>query len=99
VCSSGQNMAEVQVVFSCDENYFPLARGLVLSIRAYNALPSGYGLAFIDLGCAPEHLQWLREHGVRVLPLDLNMLGPLANSSYGHLRALVLRPFLPPPRA
>jgi len=88
-------MAEVQIVFSCDESYILLAKGLVRSIQAAGAMPAGFELAFIDLGCTPGHLQWLREQGVRVLPLDTQLLGPLAQSAPGHLRALVLRPFLP----
>jgi hypothetical protein len=88
-------MAEVQIVFSCDETYFLLAKGLVRSIQALGPMPAGFELAFIDLGCTPEHLQWLREQGVRVVPLDTQMLGPLAQFAPGHLRALVLRPFLP----
>lgn len=88
-------MAEVQLVFSSDRNYFPLAKGLVLSLQRTEALSPGRELAFIDLGCSPSQLQWLAEKNIRVTQLDAALLGSLAQQAPGHLRALVLRPFLP----
>ena len=88
-------MADVQLVFSCDKKYFPLAKGLVLSIQNSGAMLPGFELAFIDLGVTPENLDWLKDKGVRVVPFNADLLGPLAPAAPGHLRALVLRPFLP----
>src|SRR5262245_48555964 len=55
------------VVFSCDQKYFPLAKGLVLSLKGAGLGQSGIGLAFIDIGCTPQALQWFSDQGVRVL--------------------------------
>jgi len=88
-------MAEVQLVFSADEAYFLLAKGLVLSIHRAGGLLPGYELAFIDLGCTREHLEWFREQGVRVVAFDMELIGSLAHLAPGRLRALVVRPFLP----
>ena len=89
-------MAKVQIVFSCDENYFLLAKGLVLSIQAAGPLPADCELGFVDLGCMPGQLDWLRGQGVFVVPFDAELIGPLARLVSGPQRALILRrPFLP----
>jgi hypothetical protein len=88
-------MAEVQIVFSANDSYFLLAKGLVLSIKKTGAMQPGFELAFIDLGCTPEHLQWLRDQGVRVMEFDDALMGEMAKLAPGYLRALILRPYLP----
>jgi len=55
-------MANVQVVFSADDAYFPLAKGLVLSILHAGPPPPSCELAFIDLGCSPDRLSTWPEH-------------------------------------
>jgi hypothetical protein len=88
-------MAEVQIVFAADENYFLLAKGLVLSIQSAGAMRPEHALALIDLGCTPDHLQWFREQGVRVVPFDAEAIGLPAQSAPDYRPATVVRPYLP----
>lgn len=83
------------VVFSCDRNFFPLAKGLVLSLRGVGLEESGITLAFIDIGCEPQSIAWLREQGVRVLSASqlTAIIGPQPVGGY-HL-AQICRPYLP----
>lgn len=83
------------IVFSCDQAYFPLAKGLVLSILEPGGLPPGVGLAFIDIGCEAGALRWLESAGVRVRALDERTVGRLADPHLGYRRAQACRPFLP----
>jgi hypothetical protein len=82
-------------VFSCDQNYFPLAKGLVLSLTEQGLEQSGIGLGFIDIGCDRQSLDWLRRHGVTVLPssavIAVDGLPPVK----GYHLAQICRPFLP----
>ena len=83
------------IVFSCDQKYFPLAKGLVLSLREKNVDRDGLGIAFIDIGCEPHSLAWFRQHGVAILPASqLTALEGMPRVDGYHL-AQVCRPFLP----
>ncbi|HEX3484764.1 MAG TPA: hypothetical protein VHT51_06860 [Micropepsaceae bacterium] len=83
------------VVFCCDRNYFPLAKGLVLSLTNAGLEESGIRLAFIDIGCEPDSVAWLRERGVHVLPSSqLTAIEGLQNVKGYHL-AQICRPYLP----
>jgi hypothetical protein len=74
------------VVFSCDEKYFPLAKGLVLSLSEARLRESGITLTFIDIGCEPRSIAWLSEHGVQILPSSrLSSIPALANAKGYHL--------------
>ena len=83
------------IVFSCDQKYFPLAKGLVLSLREKNLARDGIGIAFIDIGCEPQSLAWLRQQSVAILPtshlIALEGVPPVS----GYHLAQVCRPFLP----
>jgi hypothetical protein len=84
------------IVCSCDRTYFPLLKGLILSIvESSGALPSGIGLGFIDLGCEVSDVGWLLERGVRVCAPDPAVLGRLAEPALGYRRAQTCRPLLP----
>jgi hypothetical protein len=83
------------IVCSCDQNYFPLVKGLILSIVEQGALPAAMGLAFVDIGCEPGAVQWLRQHGVRVCAPDPQVLGHLAAPELGYQRSQTCRPLLP----
>jgi hypothetical protein len=87
-------MHHTLVVFSSDEHYFALTKGLVLSLKQFNLDQHGIGLAFLDGGCAQASLQWLRENSVLIQPMDTAMLGKLAEVP-GYHRSQICRPFLP----
>lgn len=83
------------VVFSADEAYFPLAKGLVLSLQNQGLEESGIGLAFVDIGCAPQSLAWLHGNAVRVVKPDGAALDGLTETVTGYHLSQVCRPFLP----
>jgi lipopolysaccharide biosynthesis glycosyltransferase len=86
---------ETLIVCSCDRNYFPLVKGLILSILEAGPLPAGIGIGFIDIGCDEPALHWLAERGVRVRKLEEASVGRLADCAFGYQRAQACRPFLP----
>lgn len=83
------------VVCACDQLYFPMVKGLMLSLLDPGALPDGVGLAFIDVGCSRSSLDWMKSRNVRIRGLDAAIMGDLANPELGYRRAQVCRPFLP----
>ena len=83
------------VVCACDEKYFPLAKGLLLSILEQGPLAPGIGVAFIDIGCGPSATQWLRDRGVEVCVPDPDRFGGMFDSKLGYQRAQTCRPLLP----
>ena len=83
------------IVFSCDQKYFPLAKGLVLSLVEKGLDRDGIGIAFIDIGCDAQSLTWLRQHRVQVASAtQVAALGDVPTVGGYHL-AQVCRPFLP----
>jgi hypothetical protein len=91
----GLFMPHTLVVFSCDQNYFLLAKGLVLSLLQCELDCEHIGLAFLDAGCDRTALDWLKARGVEVRALDASALGALEPLAQGYLRSLVFRPLLP----
>jgi hypothetical protein len=83
------------IVCSCDQNYFPLVKGLLLSILDSGPLPAGLGLALIDIGCDVAAVRWLRDRGARVCVPDTRILGGLADAALGYRRSQTCRPVLP----
>jgi hypothetical protein len=83
------------VVFSCDQKYFPLAKGLVLSLRAAGLAQSGIGIGFIDIGCNPQSLKWFSDQGIRVLPLSALTAIEDIRAIKGYHLAQVCRAYLP----
>jgi lipopolysaccharide biosynthesis glycosyltransferase len=83
------------IVCACDQVYFPMVKGLMLSLLDPGPLPDGIGLAFIDVGCSGSSLDWMGRHGVRVRELDSEIMGDLASPDLGYQRAQACRPFLP----
>jgi hypothetical protein len=82
------------VVSAADAPYFPLLKGLVLSLRR-GPLASGLGLSILDLGLEPDQAAWLTAQGARlVVPgWDVEFAGRDAVPS--HYRAMSARPHLP----
>lgn len=60
----------VALIFSCDANYFPLAKGLVLSLADFGLPNSEHSLCIADVGCGEDDKAWLREHGVTIVPFN-----------------------------
>ncbi len=83
------------VMSACDEGYFPLAKGMYLSLIESGMLPPGVRLAFLDLGCREPSLDWFRSQGIAILPGVNEVMGPLAAPSLGYYRAMTCRAFLP----
>jgi hypothetical protein len=83
------------VAFSCDEQFFPLAKGLVLSLIEAGAPDLGARMALLDIGCSSASLGWFRQRGVEIRVPRESVMGPLADPSLGYHRSQVCRPFLP----
>lgn len=86
---------KIVIVTATDNNYFELAKGLLLSIREKpqgNAIP----IAVLDVGLDERHLSWLRQvpvtHIVRP-DWDIDFVGVGQQNS--GFKAMVARPFLP----
>ena len=86
---------KIVVAASCDERYFPLIKGLYLSLQDNGNLPPDVELAFVDIGCSSESLEWLGERGIRTVALDVDIVGELGDSRFDYQRAQLCRPFLP----
>jgi hypothetical protein len=88
--------ASTAIVFSCDQAYFFLARGLVLSLADAGYPNADTKVVLIDIGCDADALLWMQERGVMVTPFDpaplpqavLDVITPAQ-------RAMAMRPWLP----
>lgn len=86
------------IVFSCDQNYVPLAKGLVLSLADFGFPNKSIDLALIDIGCTPESLGWMEAHNVRVVPFDqhrLELPKTVRSVLQPYQYAQILRPWIP----
>ena len=86
---------DVMIISACDEGYFPLVKGLFLSIIAGSNVPANIRLGFVDVGCGDASLEWLRSRGVVIRQPDVSTMGDLADVRFGIRRAQTCRPFLP----
>jgi len=83
------------IVFSCDEGYVFLARGLVLSLAAAGYPNGEFKLVLVDLGCGPESLAWMKDRGVEVVPLDPALIPQKIMAVITPTqRAMAMRPWL-----
>ncbi len=90
------SFATTAIVFSCDENYMPLARGLVMSLRALGYPKPGFDLVLIDLGCSQHSLEWMKANEVLIKPFPIDLVPQIVLSVIEpYQRALVMRPWLP----
>jgi hypothetical protein len=87
--------ADTLIVCACDQLYFPMVKGLVLSLLDPGPLPEGLGVSFVDVGCDGSAIEWLVSRGVRVRGLDAEIMGDLASPALGYQRAQTCRAFLP----
>jgi hypothetical protein len=80
------------VVSAADSLYFPLLRDNVSSVRALNGhVPVGV----LDLGLAPDQLDWLDRQAVRVVQPGWDVAFPGRDRMSETFKAQVARPFLP----
>lgn len=88
--------ATTAIVFSCDQAYFFLARGLVLSLADCGYPSADCKVVLVDIGCDAETLAWMRDRGVIVVPFDAAVLPPkVAAVITPPQRAMAMRPWLP----
>ena len=90
--------SKVAVALATDENYFPLARDLILSLRE-NVLPTHpVKIACLDIGLAPDSRTWMLEHGVTVCTGSIDRLAeplkPLVRAK-PYMLAQYYRPYWP----
>lgn len=91
-----QSAAQTAIVFSCDQGYFFLARGLVLSLADAGYPNADTKVVLIDIGCEPEALAWMRDHGVDVVPFDPSVIPPQVLAVIKPSQwAMAMRPWLP----
>lgn len=93
--SSSRGGPKTLIICACDQPYFPIVKGLILSLLDPGPLPDHIGLAFIDVGCTRPSLEWMEGQGIRIGKLDPAVMGDLASAKLGYQRAQTCRPFLP----
>ena len=93
---TNENSPNSAIVFSCDEAYAFLARGLVLSL-ADAGFPSGKAaVVLIDIGCGPQTLSWMKKSGIQIVPFDPALIPQQIMSVIRPgQRVQVVRPWLP----
>jgi hypothetical protein len=62
----GRAMKKHAITFSCDAGYFPLLKGLILSLRRDGGGWDDVALYLADVGCSPADVAWAEAHGVTV---------------------------------
>ncbi len=91
-----ESAASTAIVFSCDQAYFFLARGLVLSLADCGYPNADNKVVLIDIGCDAEALAWMKDRGVTIVPFDPAVLPPaVAAVITPSQRAMAMRPWLP----
>ena len=93
---TNDNSANSAIVFSCDEAYAILARGLVLSLADAGFPRAEIAVILIDIGCGPETLSWMKDRGIRIVPFEPALIPQAIMSVITPAqRAQVVRPWLP----
>ncbi len=91
---STELLADTAVIFSCDQHFVPLAKGLVLSLR----IAKKCGALFcIDIGLDDHSKSWFRQHEVTLVKFGWDRLFETRREwrSGGYRLAQFVRPFLP----
>jgi hypothetical protein len=93
---TNDNSVNSAIVFSCDEAYAFLARGLVLSLADVGFPSRDVAVILIDIGCEPDTLSWMKDRGIRIVPLDPQLIPQTIMSVIKPVqRAQAVRPWLP----
>ena len=84
------------LVFSTDENFSPLAKGLVLSVQQ-QCLPDEFSFHLIDIGCSPSTIEWMKSNGVQVHQFTLSDYVSVRSGLHikRYMLAQFCRPFIP----
>ena len=86
----------VAIVFSCDQAYAFLARGLVLSLREAGYPNKTTSVILIDIGCDVQTLSWMKDSSIEIVQFDPGLVpSRLLNLIRPAQRAQVVRPWLP----
>ncbi|MCA3562475.1 MAG: hypothetical protein IOC82_15765 [Aestuariivirga sp.] len=87
--------SRIAACFGCDENFFPLAKGLVLSLEREAAI--GFDLVFIDGGISDGSREWLVSRGAHIVAFDpaAHIPGYIPNTRIEYIAAQICRPYLP----
>lgn len=89
---------KVAIVLASDENYFFLARDLVLSLKEQVLPRHRVRVAFVDIGLAPASRAWMVEQGVDVLDTDTLPIPAVVRqvcAPFPYMMGQVMRPYLP----
>ncbi|MGQ9866103.1 MAG: class I SAM-dependent methyltransferase [Pseudanabaenaceae cyanobacterium] len=80
------------LITGADSKFFALVRGTILSIRDK---PQGANipLGFLDLGCTPEQLAWVRSQGAQIVIPQWEFDFPNRENTPNYLKGLLVRPF------
>ena len=88
-------MAEFAIVTSCDERYAPLAKGLILSLRAAGFPAEHQQICLLDIGCSEATRQWMTAQGVQLEKLRAEEHIPFKTDHLPkHITAMAFRPFM-----
>lgn len=81
------------IITAADAKYFELVQGTILSIRQK---PQGRDIVvgFLDLGCTPEQLQWLKGQVDTIKQPEWELNFPSKSKAPEYLKGLLARPFL-----
>ncbi|WP_431857278.1 hypothetical protein [Azospirillum sp.] len=90
-------MPNTAITFSCDTNYFPLLKGLVLSLADLGLPNDEITLYLADTGCSEADLRWLASHGVKAVPFDYrdHFRFPASTPDSRRYASLLYRPVIP----
>ena len=88
--------AKSAIVFALDENFAPLGKGLVLSLRALGLPDDSIHLCLIDIGCGQETRDWMAAQGCALVSFDDSPVAlPPPPGGANYMKALVCRPYIP----
>jgi len=94
--SNHSDGAKSAIVFALDENFAPLAKGLVLSLRALGFPDDSADLCLMDIGCSQQTRDWMTKQECKIASFDdcpVTLAPPPGGANY--MKALVFRPFIP----
>ena len=88
-------MHQIAIITSCDENFAPLAKGLILSLEACGFPTANHQLCFLDIGCSNATLEWMHYRGVHVKQFDAAQHLPFDTTRLpAKIAVMACRPFL-----
>jgi glycosyltransferase involved in cell wall biosynthesis len=81
------------IITASDAKFFQLVKGTILSIRQKQP-DQNIAIGFLDLGCQPEQLEWLKNQVNFITQPDWNFDFPRQNEAPTYLKGSFARPFL-----